>query len=116
MLFKLWLISLKINPLQYLNIVKHKMIECDYNNDVHFSDDEKHKLYLIDNEGNGKIFFGLNYTADDVMNSIALNNDLITFEDKTRENKEWVDENIMPLTGRYGKFEPIIIEFYLLWT
>jgi hypothetical protein len=116
MLFKLWLISLKINPLQYLNIVKHKMIECDYSNDVHFSDDEKHKLYLIDNEGNCKIFFGLNYTADDVMNSIALNNDLITFEDKTRENKEWVDENIIPLVGKYGKFEPIIIEFYLLWT
>ena len=115
MLFKLWLISLKINPLQYLNIIKHKMIEYNYNNDVHFSDDEKHKLYLIDNV-NGKIYFGLNYTADDVMNSIALNNELITFEDKTRENKEWVDENIMPLTGKYGKFEPIIIEFYLLWT
>ena len=116
MLFKLWLISLKINPLQYLNIVKHKkMIECDYNNDVHFSDDEKHKLYLIDNE-NGQIFFGTNYTADDVMNSIALNNDLIKFEDKTRENKEWVDENIMPVVGKYGKFEPLIIEFYLLWT
>jgi hypothetical protein len=115
MLFKLWLISLKINPLQYLNIVKHKMIECDYSNDVHFSDDEKHKLYLIDNV-NGQIFFGTNYTADDVMNSIALNNDLIKFEDKTRENKEWVDENIMPLVGKYGKFEPIIIEFYLLWT
>ena len=115
MLFKLWLISLKINPLQYLNIVKHKMIECDYINDVHFSDDEKFKMYLIDNV-NGQIFFGTNYTADDVMNSIALNNELITFEDKTRENKEWVDENIMPLTGRYGKFEPIIIEYYLLWT
>ena len=115
MLFKLWLISLKINPLQYLNIVKHKMIECDYNNDVHFSDDEKYKLYIIDNV-NGQIFFGTNYTADDVMNSIAMNNDLITFEDKTRENKEWVDENIMPLVGKYGKFEPLIIEFYLLWT
>jgi hypothetical protein len=115
MLFKLWLISLKINPLQYLNILKHKMIEYDYINDVHFSDDEKHKLYLIDNE-NGKIYFGNNYTADDVMNSILLNNDWITFQDKTRENKEWVDENIMPLVGKYGKFEPIIIEFYLLWT
>jgi hypothetical protein len=50
------------------------------------------------------------------MNSILLNHDLIKFEDKTRENKEWVDENIMPLVGKYGKFEPIIIEFYLLWT
>ena len=87
MLFKLWLISFKINPLQYLNIIKYKMIEFDYKNDVHFSDDEKHKLYLIDNVNGKIIFFGLNYTVDDVMNSILLNHYLIKFEDNTRENK-----------------------------
>ena len=49
MLFKIWLISLKIQPQQYLNIVKNKMIECDYNNDVHFSDDEKYSILNIIN-------------------------------------------------------------------
>ena len=42
--------------------------------------------------------------------------ELITFADKTRENKEWIDENIMNLNGYHGKYEKLIIEFYLLWT
>ena len=115
MLFKLWLISLKIQPQQYINMVKNKMAEFDYNNDVYFSDNEKYKLYLIDND-NGKIYFGDNFTSDDIMNSIALNMELITFADKTRENKEWIDENIMNLNGHHGKYEKLIIEFYILWT
>ena len=115
MLFKLWLISLKIQPQQYINMVKHKMAEFDYNNDVYFSDDEKYKLYLIDND-NGRIYFGTNYLADDIINSIFLCKELIKFSDKTRENKEWVDENIMNLNGHHGKYEKLIIEFYILWT
>ena len=115
MLFKLWLISLKLQPQQYINMVKNKMAEFDYGNDVYFSDLEQFKLYIVNNE-NGRIYFGTNNLTDDIINSLLLCKEILSFDVKTKQNQDWINSNIMPLVGRYSKFHPLIIEFYLLWT
>ena len=114
MSFKLWLISIGIVPDQYLSIVSNKAYEYDYNGQILFSDNVKYKL-IYRNNVNPDIYFGVNYTYDNVINEILCKKYLLSYSEKIKINSEWVNCNIMTLKSSSDKYENIIVEYYLLW-
>ena len=113
MLFIDYLKSLNLSPDRYMNRIRLKCSVWDYNfNNVHFSDNEKYKLYY-EYEGN-KIYFGKNYKNDFEMYRY-----LCEQKKYTEEEILFKRQNARDVMAKspyfYSKYSHCILSLRLLW-